>query len=140
VKLIFNAAVLMVEVAVAVALFSTVTGAGEVRDPLTWVAAILAAVAIDVLGGVLISVAIRLHQGRFEAEHAGSNVESIRLCEYGVAHRDVKGTGSSAAADNEQPGLSVCFQIPGGIWRQVDFFECEMNIRCQKISAVGQSR
>ena len=70
-KLIFNAAVFVAEVTVAVAVFNALAGRGGVREPRTWLAAILATVTIEVLSGLLVSTAIWLHQGHFDVDGFG---------------------------------------------------------------------
>jgi diguanylate cyclase (GGDEF)-like protein len=69
-KMIFNAALFMLEVVVAIAIFH-LAGSEEISRPQTWLAAIVAAVAIDLLGGGVVNVAIWLHQGRSEARGSG---------------------------------------------------------------------
>ena len=51
---------------------------------------------------------------------------------------NVERSGASAAAENEKPGLSVRFQAPGGVWRQIDLFEHEMRIGNEKRPFVGE--
>jgi diguanylate cyclase (GGDEF)-like protein len=71
VKLVFNVALFLVEGAVAIAVFLALAGSGTAHDPTTWVAAIAAAVAIDVLGGLLVTAAISLRLGHLDAEGTG---------------------------------------------------------------------
>ena len=52
-------------------MFSAIAGRGGVREPRTWLAAILATVTIEVLGGLLVSTAIWLHQGHFDVDGFG---------------------------------------------------------------------
>ena len=52
--------------------------------------------------------------------------------------RNVERSGSSAATDDEKPGLSFRFQAPGGVWRQIDPLEREVRVGRQKSSRVGQ--
>ena len=66
---------------------------------------------------------------RHEAHHAagaGVNVDAVRLREKGIARGNLERSGDSTAAENEKPGLSFRFQIPRGIWRQIDPLEHEM--------------
>ncbi len=71
VKLVFNLALFMTEAAVAIAVFLLIAGSGTAHDPRTWLAAIAAAVVIDVLGGILVTAAISLRQGHLETDGMG---------------------------------------------------------------------
>src|SRR5271155_1307440 len=66
---------------------------------------------------------------RYEAHHADCasvNVDTVRLRKKGVALRNFERSGGGTAAENEQPGLPFSFQIPRGIWTQIDPFEYEL--------------
>jgi diguanylate cyclase (GGDEF)-like protein len=70
-KLAFNVALFLVEGALAVAIFIAISGVGTAHDPMTWLAAITAAVTIDVVGGLLVTAAISLRLGHLDAEGTG---------------------------------------------------------------------
>ncbi len=69
-KLTFNVAMLVLEVVVAVGVFSAIGASGHIHQPRTWLAAIVAALVIDFLGGLLVSLAIWLNQGELDPEGA----------------------------------------------------------------------
>ena len=61
-----------------------------------------------------------------------SDVDAVRLRKKGIARDNVERSGDSTAAENEKPGLSFRFQIPRGIWRQIDPFEYEVWVGNEK--------
>src|SRR5829696_1150812 len=63
-KTAFNMAVGVMEVAVAVAVFSAMTGGSETPGPVTWLAAYAGALLGDVVSAVAIGAVIALHEGR----------------------------------------------------------------------------
>src|SRR5215207_7301363 len=63
-KTAFNMAVGVMEVAVAVAVFSAMTGGSDTPGPVTWLAAYAGALLGDVVSAVAIGAVIALHEGR----------------------------------------------------------------------------
>jgi diguanylate cyclase (GGDEF)-like protein len=62
IKLFFNTSLLTVEVIVGICTYLLVVGRTDLHSPRTWIAAALAAVVVDALGGMLVTLAIALHE------------------------------------------------------------------------------
>ncbi len=71
IKLLFNTALLALEAGVGVAVFRAVGKDSGILEPRAWIAALLAAVAVDALGCLLVSLAIWLHQGTSAPDSIG---------------------------------------------------------------------
>ena len=78
---------------------------------------------------------------RHEADHtdrAGVYVDVVRLRKQDIACDNVELSGNGTAAENEKPGLSVRFQTPRGVWRQIDPFEYEVWVGNEKSPLHGK--
>lgn len=80
VKLGFNLAVYLAEAAVALMVFHLVLGAGDLQRPGSWVAALLAVAAAEVLSATAVTVVIRWHTGA-----AGDPKLAVALLACGIA-------------------------------------------------------
>ena len=57
---------------------------------------------------------------RHKTRHAGGagvDMNDVGLRENCIARENVKRSGASAAAENKEPSLPICFQPPPGVWR-----------------------
>ena len=63
IKLLFNTSLLTLEVVVGICTYLLLVGRPDLHSPRTWIAAATAAVALDALGGMLVTLAIALHEG-----------------------------------------------------------------------------
>jgi diguanylate cyclase (GGDEF)-like protein len=61
IKLLFNLALVAVEVALALSVFHAVRGTAGVDDPRAWIAAMTAALVVDVACGFLVTCAMKVH-------------------------------------------------------------------------------
>ena len=61
IKLLFNVALIAVEVTVALTVFHGLLGPRGIDDPRAWVAAMAAALAVDLVCALLVTLAIRVH-------------------------------------------------------------------------------
>jgi diguanylate cyclase (GGDEF)-like protein len=71
IKFAFNVSMLVLDVALAGVVFRLVAGDAHLQDPQVWLAAIAAAVVIDVVGGLLVGLAIWLFQGEYDGRQVG---------------------------------------------------------------------
>jgi diguanylate cyclase (GGDEF)-like protein len=63
IKLFFNSSLLAFEAAIGISTFLLLVGRADLHSPRTWIAAAAAAVVLDALGGMLVTLAIVLHTG-----------------------------------------------------------------------------
>ena len=76
IKLLFNLTMLGAEALAGYAVFSTVLGNAHPLSPRAWVAAVAATIVIDAMGAVLVTLAIYLYRGTFDARNATFVVSS----------------------------------------------------------------
>jgi diguanylate cyclase (GGDEF)-like protein len=70
-KLFFNASLLVFEAVVGIATFQVLVGDAQLHSPRSWLAAATAALVLDALGGMLVTVVIALHGGGGEGSAVG---------------------------------------------------------------------
>src|SRR5580698_1311775 len=69
---------------------------------------------------------------------AGVNVDTIRLCEQDIACGNFKCSSGSIPTEHEEPGFSLRFHAPGGIWRQINPFKDKVRIGNEKLPFCGK--